>query len=208
MSLESSLFSRSHFAYQPGKRSVSILVVKQNSACGSQETWNRISVSAIIELIKILYILLQIVPPELGRVGRGEFSLAGRKPIVLSLRCASVAPEEFTDIRVLVLHATSIEPGPVQVRPRQVHQVIAMTPASALWDSVRKALRGRNEKGEHSPAWCWGGESAKWEHGGVSPTESAGGEGPIRVQHWDQGIVRLQRLLRLCLLTLVSFSRG
>lgn len=182
--------------------------MKQNSACGSQETWNRISVSAIIELIKILYILLQIVPPELGRVGRGEFSLAGRKPIVLSLHCASVAPEEFTDIRVLGLHATSIEPGPVQVRRRQVHQVIAMTPASARWDSVRKALRGRNEKGEHSPAWRWGGKSAKWEHGGVSPTESAGGEGPIRVQHWEQGIVKLQRLLRLCLLTLVSFSRG
>lgn len=43
-SLEASLFSWSHVGYQVDMKTLSILVMRQNGAYGSQETWNLISV--------------------------------------------------------------------------------------------------------------------------------------------------------------------
>lgn len=60
----------------------------------------------------------------------------------------------------------------------------------SLAASVGKALRAQSCL---APGW----QSAKWEYGGVWPAESAGGEGPIRVQLWDQGNCKTTKIAAL-----------
>lgn len=52
-----------------------------------------------------------------------------------------------------------------------------------------------NEEREHSPAWFPLGSQLSGSLKG--PGESAGGKGPIRVQHWHQGTVKSESFLWL-----------
>ena len=174
--------------------------------------------SAIIKLIKILcYILQQTVPSEPGcRVGlmwvlSGRQAANGSQPqLLLSV---SQGAREHPEAQVIP-QTDSIRTSAGGTGARSPHDYVCPPLRTsgcrikAGGVSVKVCLCGWNEEGERSPVWYEVGKSTKWAPGEVWPAEAAGGKEPIRVLRGARGVVKPERWLWLCLLTLVSLWRG
>ena len=119
-----------------------------------------------------------------------ELSQAGRKPRFLSLRMPRLHPRPIKSAPVAG-GTVARSPGDCNVWP-PVKAAGYMVRAGRV---SRKLCLSGNEEGEHGLAWFPLGSQLSGSLKG--PAESAGGKGPIRIQHWHQGTVKSESFLWL-----------